>query len=294
VQAIDKIILGTVQFGLHYGINNHSGKPAQDEINDILDLAYSSGIRMLDTAEAYGDSQSVIGTYHRERRHRFNVITKFSASTGNLENLAVRVKSDNSAVACQSLYGYMFHTYGDFDKYYDRYKEEIVAIKKAGLVSRFGVSVYTNTELEELLRYNTLIDFVQLPFNLLDNMNQRGKIIAAAKKQGIEIHTRSVFLQGLFFKKTGELSGKFSSLAPELKMIHELCMDQNINVEDLALNYTLRQSDIDFVLIGVETKKQLEANLRSLRIEIPESCFEAIDKITITNTDLLNPSMWNR
>jgi len=285
-----KLILGTVQFGLDYGINNRSGKPATDSVAAILDLAFQQGIRILDTAEAYGNAQEVIGDYHRASSKRFEIVTKFSAGRKDLsDQLPRRVAQDLQTLAVDHLYAYMFHSYKDFETYYNHYRADLEALKKQGLIKKIGVSVYTNAELEQLLAYP--IDLVQLPFNMLDNRAQRGDLIAAAKQKGMEVHTRSVFLQGLFFMES--LPEKLRALGPYLDQVAEASKAYGIGLSDIALNYAVQQEQIDQVLIGVDTVAQLKQNFESLDLSLPVELMAQIDRIAVKENTLLNPSTWN-
>jgi aryl-alcohol dehydrogenase-like predicted oxidoreductase len=287
---LHKLILGTVQFGLDYDINNRSGKPTADGVSAILDLAFQRGIRILDTAEAYGNAQEVIGDYHRASSNRFEIVTKFSAGRKDLsENLTERVAQDLKTLNVDHLYSYMFHSYKDFEAYYERYRSDIETLKEQGLIKKFGVSVYTNNELESLLAYP--VDLVQLPFNMLDNQAQRGDLIAAAKQKGMEVHTRSVFLQGLFFMET--LPEKLKALKPYLEEVSGLSKTHGISLADIALNYVVQQEQIDQVLIGVDTVAQLNQNLESLDRALPAELMAQIDVLNVKENTLLNPSTWN-
>lgn len=293
MRALDKIVLGTVQFGLEYGINNKSGKPDDESITGILDFAFERNIRLLDTAEAYGDSQDQIGNYHKLSSRKFNVITKFSANRKDLpENITKRIAVNLRTLNIDSIYCYMFHSFNDFKLYFNVYKNEIKELKKAGIIHRFGVSIYTNDEVEELLKYKD-IDLIQLPFNLLDNNNQRSNTIKKAKERGIEIHTRSAFLQGLFFKNTKDLPVKLMALEPHLNSINKISKSNNLKLTDLSLNYIIQQKNIDNVLIGVDSVDQLKENIRSLQTEISEEVIKQIDLIDVKEITLLNPSNWN-
>jgi len=217
-----KLILGTVQFGLNYGINNIVGKPSKKNIKSILDSAYNNGIQLLDTAEAYGDSQNKIGEYHNNSTNKFNVITKFSSNAEGFSlNIIERVHNNLKILDVDKLYCYMFHSFDDFENHFENYRKELRLLKKNGIIDNIGVSVYTNNELESVLKFDE-ISLVQLPFNLLDNDNKRGDILKKAKVKGIEIHTRSVFLQGLFFKKISELGDKIKPLEPYLRSLNDL------------------------------------------------------------------------
>ena len=257
----NKLILGTVQFGLNYGINNTSGKPDEKRVHSILDEAFEKGIRLLDSAEAYGDAHELIGSYHALSQNKFDLITKYSSSRRDLpEDIIERVKFDIQTLNCTSLYSYMFHSFTDFKNHFDVFKGSIAQLKKEGLIKKIGVSVYTNNELEELLNFDE-VELVQLPFNLLDNNSKRAAFIKKAKQKGMEVHTRSAFLQGLFFKKQNELPVNLHKLGPYLSVLNTIAAENQMDITDLALNYALQQINIDHVLIGVDTIEQLKNNL---------------------------------
>ena len=286
-----KLILGTVQFGLDYGVNNTSGKPSKENIKSILDFAYNSGIQLLDTAEAYGDSQNKIGEYHNNSTNKFNVITKFNSNTEGFSlNIIERVYNNLKILDVDKLYCYMFHSFDDFNKYFEKYRKDLLILKRDGIINNIGVSLYSNDELESVLKFNE-ITLVQLPFNLLDNNNKRGNIIKKAKAKGIEIHTRSAFLQGLFFKNTSEFTVKIKPLGPYLNLLNDLC-DEHYKMNDLALNYVCNQNNIDKVLIGVDNVQQLASNMLSEKKMITKELTNNIEVIDGKETKLLNPSNW--
>jgi aryl-alcohol dehydrogenase-like predicted oxidoreductase len=288
----NKIVLGTVQFGLDYGINNIAGKPGGEEVKSILDFAFQNNIHLLDTAEAYGDSHEAIGAYHKSSSNKFNVITKFSSKRKDLSGkLTIRISQNLKVLNIDSLYAYMFHSFNDFKSYNDIFKNEIKELKDKGIVNKFGVSVYTNDEIDQLLNYDN-IDLIQLPFNLFDNSSQRSTVISQARKRGIEIHTRSAFLQGLFFKNRNSLPVKLVSLKPYLDKIEGILKANDLNMNDLSLNYVIQQDNIDNVLIGVDSVDQLKENIKSLQHQISDKVIRQIDSINVKETALLNPSNW--
>ncbi len=285
----NKIILGTVQFGLDYGINNKDGKPSSLKISKILDYAKSQGIEYLDTAEAYGDSQTQIGKYHIDSDTKFKIITKYSSSITNLpESIIDRVRNDISVLNVDSLYGYMFHSFNDFIARIDLFKDDLLFLKKNGELNKLGVSVYTNEEMNRVLEYEC-VDLIQLPFNLLDNYSQRGSLLRKAKEKGIEIHTRSSFLQGLFFKSLESIPKK---LSPLLSYMNEL-KKMNIDMNKLALSYVNQQKYIDKVLIGVDNIEQLISNIASLEYKLSDANIEKINNLYVKERDLLNPTNWS-
>lgn len=286
-----KLILGTVQFGLDYGINNTTGKPSKENIKSILDSAYDSGIQLLDTAEAYGDSQNKIGEYHNNSTNKFNVITKFSSNADGFSlNIIERVHNNLKILDVDKLYCYMFHSFNDFNEYFEKYRKDLLILKKDGMINNIGVSLYSNDEFESVLEFDE-ITLIQLPFNLLDNNNKRGNILKKAKEKGIEIHARSVFLQGLFFKNTSDLSIKIKPLRPYLSSLNDLCYE-DYKMNDLALNYVCNQNNIDKVLIGVDNVHQLELNILSEKKNIEKELIKKIEAVDVKETKILNPSNW--
>lgn len=287
-----KLVLGTVQFGLDYGINNTSGKPDLKTVFAILDEAYQNNVAILDSAEAYGNAHEVIGQYHQQSANRFKIITKFSSSVGDPSgSLTDRVLLDIKTLHVNHLHAYMFHSFRDFEIYFEKFKPEISELKKKGLIRLFGVSIYTNAEFEKLLRYKE-VELVQLPFNLLDNDSQRGVLLQKAKDRGMEVHSRSVFLQGLFFKDTNTLPGKLLPLKPHLNSIANISGNNLIDLSALSLNYVLQQKKIDHVLIGVDTVTQLKQNLSALTHNLSPDLLEQINSLNVQETELLNPSNW--
>jgi len=284
----NKLILGTVQFGLNYGINNSFGKPNYQEVNKILITASKKGINLLDTAEIYGNAQELIGEFHKNNPLiRFKVITKLydKKFSGNFEK---QVNNNLKKLNVKSLYAYMFHNKSDLFKYKGSLNS-LYNLKQQGLIDNIGVSLYTNDEIKEVLDSNIKIDLVQLPFNLLDNNNKRLSVLKKLKEQKIEIHTRSVFLQGLFFmNKTPDNLKVFDNYIKHLKI---LANKYKIDINEMALNYSISNKFIDKVLIGVDTNKQLLENI-SLINKLPDGIVNDIDKIDFKEIKYLNPANW--
>ena len=287
-----KLILGTVQFGLRYGINNTIGKLTEDQVFELLETAYDLGVRTLDTAEAYGNAHSVISNFHKQSKKRFNIISKYSSSNFDYPiDLVERIQVHCSNFNINYLEGYMFHSYNDFKMNINNNPNVLDNIKNSGLVKKIGVSAYSNNEIEDLLNFKN-INLIQLPFNLFDNEYQRKEILEKAKKRNIEIHTRSVFLQGLFFKDINTLTNCLLPLKNNLSKLSLILKNYNISMDSLALNYPLNKTYVDKVLIGVDSLEQLKNNIKATENDFDKSIYEKIDCIQIKNTKLLNPSNW--
>tara|TARA_B100000965_G_C19593450_1_gene759008 strand:- start:232 stop:1107 length:876 start_codon:yes stop_codon:yes gene_type:complete len=289
-----KIILGTVQFGLDYGINNNLGKPSFNDFCKILNFAYSNGIKFLDSAESYGNCHERIGKYHfTYPLNKFNIITKFSPDREDLpKNMVERVKKNIEILKVKNLYCYMFHSFFDFNSLFSKYKDELLLLKKNKLIKKIGVSIHSNHEINEVLKYKE-IDLIQVPYNLLDNIKKRNKTFLKAKEMGIEIHTRSVFLQGLFFKEINSLRGNMRVFKKYLQNLNNIILDNNM--DDVALNYAFDNKSIDAVLFGVDNLNHLRTNLKSLLIKNGlDNIFSKINEINFEEESMLNPVNWTK
>ncbi|UQD56118.1 aldo/keto reductase [Flavobacterium sp. K5-23] len=289
---ISKVILGTVQMGLDYGVNNHSGKISFEDSCAILSEAFENGIGLLDTAEAYGNAHQVIGDFHRlNPKVKFKVITKIPHSTV-YDEVAQKIKKYCEELHVDCLEVLMFHS---FDSYKNCNEDLSVleSLKEQEVINHIGVSVYTNEQIEELL-LDDRITVVQLPYNLLDNETVRGKLLSQLKDKGKIVHTRSAFLQGLFFKDTSEKNRIYQELSNDIESIKHIAGEENTTIANLALSYCLSQNSIDNVLIGVDSVGQLEENLKSLNYAISKEAVAKINSIKVKNTDLLNPSLWKK
>ena len=214
---INKLILGTVQLGLPYGINNTAGKPDLKEAFKILDIAKQNGITMLDTAEAYGDAIEIIGKYHLSQHYRFNIISKFKYIPG--QNIEKNIQKTLNSLYIDHLFAYLLH---DADAISEtKIKSSFYDLKSSGLIKNSGVSIYTNKQFEKAI-FTDYIDIIQIPYNILDNERQRGALIKEAKRNGKQIHVRSVFLQGLFFMQENKMSEKLLPLKKYLTEIDAL------------------------------------------------------------------------
>jgi aryl-alcohol dehydrogenase-like predicted oxidoreductase len=285
----NKLILGTVQFGISYGINNFIGLPSENTVHAILNKAYTSGITLLDTAAAYGLAENRIGSYHElSSNQKFIVNTKFSKdpSITWLDSLVNSIHS----MKIERIDTIMFHSF----EAYQHNKPDLKKIYDIGFPSyfkRIGVSVYTNEELETLLE-DDLVTVVQLPFNLLDNQLKRGSIIERLRERKKEIHTRSCFLQGLFFMDEAKIPEKIASVKPFLRKLKHIADENKIDMGHLALQYALSKDYIDRVLIGVETIQQLEKNISWAEEKIDSEILNQIDLIDVIALETLNPSQW--
>ena len=286
----NKLILGTVQMGLSYGINNPNGKIREEESHEILKIAFESGIRILDSAEAYGNAHQLIGDFHTKNpQYKFKVITKIS-NINRFDNIEKKIELYLQELRLNELECILFHSYQSYKSNLNTIPR-LELLKENGHIRQVGVSIYTNEELKKLIDEN-IVDVIQLPFNLVDNYSVRGKLLNEAKSKGIIIHTRSAFLQGLFFKNPSDENVIVRSIKSQLIKINKLAQKAGISIETMALSYCFAQSSINHVLIGVDSINQLQLNLDAAGYQISKELVKSINQIKTSNKDLLNPALW--
>ena len=161
---IVKLALGTAQFGLDYGISNSQGKTSLKEVGKILELAQEQNITIIDTAQEYGNSESILGEIHE---NRFKIITKINPQVSSIKTIETVVEESLTNLKVNSVYGVLFHSPQTVIS--NPYMvEKIKLLKNEGKIEKFGYSVYFPNELEDLITKYGMPDIVQLPFNHLD------------------------------------------------------------------------------------------------------------------------------
>lgn len=272
-----KIGIGSVQFGLPYGISNTTGQTPLEEVVKIFDIAFSNGIHIIDTASGYGASEAVTGMLHN---NRFTVVSKFMPPKGD-ESIEIQLEQSFSKLKMDSLYGYLAHRPLEMLNN-KKVWEELLELKAAKKIQKIGFSLNTPDEYYQLESAGFIPDLVQVPFNYFDSRFK--ELLIALKAEGCEIHTRSVFLQGLFFADTSKLSPFFDELKPKLNYLHQQFKD---NLHSALLNFVMKQKFIDVVIIGVENAIQLQNNIQSI-----ESAPDLEPLNNVYSEHLLMPMHW--
>ena len=276
MNSINKIGIGTVQFGANYGISNSEGKTASEEVLKILDYAQTNSIQYIDTAFGYGDAEHVIGQYDLSK---FKIISKYIPK----QELTIEEQLQKSfdRLKINKLYGYLAHRALDLVENDCRNWNILKKLKQQNLVSKIGASFNTVEEAEVILSYNIDLDIIQIPYNYFDHRFESFAI--KLKEKGCEVHTRSTFLQGLFFCNPNQLPNFFDEIKPTLRRIQ-----RNDFLYGQLLQYVIKKEFIDVVVIGVNNLSQLKDNIESLTKELEE--LQLIDG-TI-NHQIITPSEW--
>ena len=296
-----KLGLGTVQFGMPYGVSNKNGKPMAAEVGRILDLAAVHDITLLDTAPLYGESESVLGAF-LSRPNSFRVVTKTCSlpkdriAAEDIRRLRTTFDDSTAKLGVKPLYGLLVH---QPDAFFADNARELVdclrELKSRGLVQKIGVSVYAGEQIDRILDTMSL-DLVQLPFNVFDQRLAASGHLKHLKRAGIEIHARSVFLQGILLMKPEEIPSSLEKLKPRLRDLRQEAEREGLSVLQVALGFALGTPEIDRVLVGVTSRSELQDILSaSAAIGVKSGQLIGIaSKYAVDDEILLNPSLWTK
>ena len=279
---IDKLAIGTVQFGLDYGINNKTGKVSKEEVFQILYFALKNKIDTLDTAYSYGNSEEVLGSF--SNINSFKTVSKFT-SIKEVEN---QLKESLKRLNTSSIYGYISHSFNDIKENLD-YWNKVLELKEKGLIQKVGFSLYNPEELEFLFEKEIKFDLLQVPYSILDRRFE--KYFPTLKEKNIEVHTRSVFLQGLIFMDLNKLPKYFFPVKKILEKFNKVCKNNNIPKNHLALFFVLKNKYIDKVVIGVDSFQQLKENI-NINLKKLSKLNTNFDEFIYNDENILLPYKW--
>ncbi|NWF37920.1 aryl-alcohol dehydrogenase [Mariprofundus sp. NF] len=289
-----KVGLGTVQFGVDYGVSNPSGKTDREEVKRILQYAWELGITVVDTAAAYGQSESVIGS-ETPPEACFSIVTKLppftnavisrhdvASAQGILDQSLEKLHRD-------SVHGLLLHQASDLLKEggSDLY-EQLCAFKLSGQVKKIGVSAYDRETLDRVLQAFE-IDLIQVPVSVLDQRLLEGGYLASVHQSGVEVHARSAFLQGLLMMDPASLHPYFSSVREHLIGYRVFLDKKGMSLLAGSLAFVSALDEVDSVICGVNNLDQLKEIVMASSLEVDVSDFF---QFSIQDDRVLNPSRW--
>ena len=288
---MSRLALGTVQFGLPYGIANQSGQVSRVVANAMLQLAFANGIDTLDTAIAYGDSETCLGELGTQG---FRVVTKLPALPDNCADVSTwvqqQVSMSLSRLSVGNVYGLLLHRSEQLlgSNGLELY-QALQALKDNGQVQKIGISIYSPTELDALIpRYR--FDLVQAPFNLVDQRLYRTGWIRRLKDEDVEIHTRSAFLQGLLLMSQADMPDKFSAWSGLWHTWYRWMLKKKVSAVQACLAFPLSFPEIDQVVVGADSASQL-AQIVSAANKLLQA---GLPDIHCNDENLINPANWNQ
>ena len=285
----EAIVLGTVQFGLPYGVANKSGQLSDEQAEETMHIARYSGIRMLDTAVSYGESEARLGLLGVKD---MKVMTKLPPVPSDCMDVRGWVQSQVAGslerLRLSRLHGLSFHRpeqllEGAGRELYDA----VCCLKKQGVVDKIGVSIYQPEELERLLADHEF-DMVQAPFSLFDRRLISSGWVDRLNALGCELHVRSVFLQGLLLMTAADRPVYFHRWQSLLYDWDSWLLEVGLSPLQACLRYVLSVPGIAKIVVGVDSPRQLEDVLSAAAGPAPA----VPARLCSVDLDLLNPSRW--
>ena len=293
-----KLVLGTAQIGLNYGIANKMGKPDKVKAFELLETALECGINYFDTSPVYGDSEKIIGDFLKGHVNRFVpplIVTKLPKRSSNVE-IHYYVKSQINESRCnlgiESIDFYLIHDPEDL--YNKAILNCLFSCKEDGLIKEIGASVYTLEEAD--IAINNGLRILQVPVNVFDQRFLNQEFLNKCKEYKVVLMARSVFLQGLFFYELKPLPAFLKPVRGYLETLQSICSIEGYTVHELALNFVYSIPDINHVIIGVDSLHQLKNNVEAVKnTGLPNTiqnklkeCFNGIP------FNIIDPRNWKR
>ncbi len=296
-----ELCLGTVQFGMDYGIFNQPKKDIGYCIN-CLDYATQNGINAIDTATAYGIAEQITGEFLAKRtipRQKLFVSTKLLPNSlddvppENLEK-EIRKKLEESLKNLHLDYvdAYMLHS----AKY--AFREDILhaltSVQKAGLAKKVGVSVYETDEAMACFK-NEDVNFIQVPYSLLDHRMKKHGIFDKSNMGNCQVDVRTVFVKGLVKMNAEDIPPYLEKAVPVIRRLDKICKETGYSRIELAINYIKREDSVTHLVFGVRDMEQLKENIRIFNNSIPADIFDVIDKeFSGVDPEIVIPSLWKK
>jgi len=292
------LVLGTAQLGMDYGIANRVGKPSFGHAMEIVATAWEHGIRIFDTASAYGHSEVTLGRCFRELRLNSGhlqpaVISKLDPRLDLSNRQAVLRHLDDSLETLQleTLWGLLLHHESLLEGTAAFFREIIPELKHAGKINFFGISLYSMEKAFKALAMDE-IDLIQMPFNVFDQRALDTDLFRLASEKGKKLFLRSIYLQGLLLLDPEQIPTKLDFAIDKLSHFCLLAERLKIPRKKMALAYAVQKAQGCYLVIGAETSAQVKENValykEALNLAIPDLHF-----LSSKDPRLINPSLWS-
>ncbi|MFC1821070.1 aldo/keto reductase [Thermodesulfobacteriota bacterium] len=294
---MERLVLGTAQLGINYGIANTNGQPDLSTARSIIQEAWGNRIQEFDTAQAYGESEQILGQALQDLGivDEARIITKLDPTLDHLNKTvllkALETSLDNLGV--KSLFGLMLHKEDLLELWERGLGEILMDVVDSGQVEYLGVSVYSPEKAKQALETED-ISIVQLPANIFDSRFIGAGVFQLAENEGKQIYIRSVFLQGLLLMDVNDIPESLQLAVPVLKTFESLAVEAGISKQGLALGYIRQAYPEAKIIFGVETTEQIRKNVECWQCRMSESLPAKIqDVFDNTEEKIINPNMWN-
>lgn len=283
--------LGTVQFGMPYGVANRGVATTSEELHAIVSLAGERAVRVIDTAASYGDSEALLGAA-LPPRHRFAIVSKTPRFTRGAAPAALTRAFERSLGRLRQpqLYGLLAHHADDLlGRAGDALWKAMDDLRGQRLVDKIGVSVYTAAQIDVVLeRFDPTL--VQVPLSIVDQRLLQSGHISKLHSRGVEIHARSVFLQGLLLMHAAGRPSYFAQFDSELSGWSRFFARHELTPLQAALAFMRGVGEVGAAIVGVTSRAQLEACLDALNA--PTDAIADFSDVACHSESLLNPALW--
>lgn len=293
-----KLGLGTVQLGMPYGIANRRGQPTRTSALAIIKEAADAGIDCFDTAGSYGESEELLGTFFLDfPEYTCRISTKIGTFDDGTFELAERQIQNQLNKSVQRLgrpIDYLlFHHASEFIRYSDCIAKTLRPYQENGQIKKVGVSVYSPEEAVTAMETYP-IDVIQMPVNVFDHRHITLEMQRKFAENNVELHARSVYLQGLLCMQEQLVPAELSHSLPYIRQFHEICREYHLPQEHTAFVYVRDLEMIDRYFVGCESLEQLRKNIRYLSVSpLPASMRQELDTMFMEVPDeVIKPFMW--
>jgi hypothetical protein len=283
-----KLALGTAQFGLAYGIASPQPQISYAESKAIVDYAAGQGMNVLDTAMGYGESEARLGEIGVNGWKIISKLPEVPAGENATLWITNAVKTSLDKLKIDSLYGLLLHRPAQLlgDKGPEIHAA-LQILKAEGLVEKTGVSIYQPCELEGVFSIGD-VDLVQSPLSILDRRLITSGWLDRLADLGVEVHARSVFLQGLLLMSADQRPKKFDRWSSLWGFYHEWIAVTGLSPLEACLAYVSAIPQIQRVVVGVNglnhVKEILQAQMSYGPTWSPD--------LATDDEELLNPLSW--
>ena len=285
------LALGTANFGLPYGVSNESGQISADSVADILQFAMQVGISCLDTAIAYGDSQKVLGSIGLRD---WRVISKISSLEPDCKDISGyvgrQIEKMFEDLQVKSIDTVLVHNAQDLiGQNGDQIFLELQKIMQNSLINKIGVSIYNPGDIATISsRYP--VDVVQAPLNILDNRIESSGWLWQLSELEVEVHARSIFLQGLLVSRQLQKTALFKQWCETFKRWNDF--SDASGRSDLAncVGHVKSFDQVSQIVVGVDSATQL-----CEIVDAFSSPAQKVDGLEFeVDQKLIDPSMWGQ
>ncbi len=286
---MSKLALGTAQFTMSYGVANRRNFIPLDELYLILEEAYRNNIRLIDTSPLYGNTEAVLGEICSTKNLSFSIISKLPF-INHLSDIDFLILSTLKNLKLKVLEGYLIHHFSLFLEKPNIWNY-LLFFKKKGLIKKLGFSIYHPYEWQEITKRDIIPDLIQIPLSIFDQRFM--EFIPEMISLGVEIHVRSVFLQGLIFLSPDNFPSDFNILRSKLSDLIDISLENNLTLLELFLGFAITTPGISKVIVGIDSLSQFKEILSALsKVRAVSYLRNDLQKYQIEREDLIVPYLW--